>query len=853
MIGELIKIQPDQLSTRNGKRRKQPLYRRRWVHVLLLIFLLTGLGGWLGLKAYLKPFEEKAATYDMALVEQLEQSSIIYDRNRQEIGWLANENRVIIPFSDMPQHLIDALISTEDQRFWQHGGVDYWGIVRAAKANLLARETRQGASTITMQLVRTTYGNTEMTRERKILEMFLALRIEKHFRNKSRILELYLNRIPLGKGFYGIEAAAQGYFSKSAKDLTKSEAATIVGLIKSPRYFNPLNSMKLAMRERDKVFERMVDEKKMTREEADKLKKEAIALKPSDVGRAAGYVQKEVEEEVDAVLSSLGMEGITGKGFKIFTSVDVSLQQAAEKSLARRIGEIESNPVYPAREKMGDYTKKLAEYTAKLEAFRKGEAPEPKEKPLPAYLQGTLLAVDNKTGGVLAMCGGRDFGQSQYNRVLLSKRPAGTAFVPFVYTAAYEGKYFPGSRIQDQRMDNTKVMMGAVTGTLGEWGTEGTVESHEGTTSLRAALMQGKNNCAARLGLEIGVEKVNDLARRAGLGALPNEPSTLLGRTEVSLRDLALAYTIFPNGGTRPGGLWFVSRIEKADGTVLYERPEAQNAAVKVTDPIAAWMTHSCLEDSVFSDPGTAATAREYAPGMKDLHVAGKTGTHINGTDLWFAGYSKDLTCAVWMGLDKKEPVYPNAYSRHTALPVWVDVMMASAAKQTPAALEEPPGMQLVELCAESGELATDACLELGPDPGKPEKQKFIKCSYMEYIRPGSKLEVSCHIHNPVEKPSLALAPVNPQALGNPQAPVNGAAAPPPPDNAAVAVSVPVVLGDDPYGSITGTKGYSGTGNTAAVTPTDSGAPPLIPAAPVPVPGQSPLLPPSPGKATVDD
>lgn len=846
MIGELIKIKPEQLSPKGGKRRKKPLLKRRWVHVLLVLMLLTALGGWLGLKAYLKPFEEKAATYDMALVAQLEQSSIIYDRSRAEIGRLANENRVIIPFSDMPAHLIDALIATEDQRYWKHEGVDGWGIARAAWTNLKAGEMKQGASTITMQLARTTYGHTEITRERKILEMFLALRIFKHY-SRSQILELYFNRIPLGKGFYGIEAAAQGYFSKPAKELTKSEAAVIVGLIKSPRYYNPFNSLPLATRERNKVFDRMVAEEKMTEEEAEKLKKEPIALKPSETARATGYVQREVEDEVETILAGMGIEGITGKGYKIFTTLDSALQQAAEQSLARRLTEIENSQGYPAREKMSDYTKKLAEYAAKLEAHQKGTGPAPPEKPLPTYLQGALLAVDNRTGGVLAMCGGRDYGQSQFNRVLLSKRPAGTAFVPFVYAAAYAGTHFPGSRIVDQRMDNTKVMMGAVTGTLGEWGMEVTEGAHEGMTSLRSALIQGKNNCAARLGLDIGVKKVTDLAQRAGLGEMAEDPTTLLGRAEVSLRDLTLAYSIFPNAGAKPEGIWYVTRIEKPDGTAIYDRPAAAKLT-PVTDPVAAWMTHSCLEDAVFSDLGTASNYHRYGPAMKDLHVAGKTGTHINSTDLWFAGYSKDVTCAVWVGLDKKEPVYPDAFSRHTALPVWVDMMLAAAAKKAPDALEEPAGMQLVELCAESGELATDACLETGPDPSDPARQKLIKCSYMEFIRPGSKWELRCTYHNKPELATNSTAPVNPQALTN-------GSTDPGMDNRALPLTVPVVIGDDPYSSHSGARpdqGASGTTGPPAISPTDSTAPPLIPAAPVPNAGNSTLLNPSPGKAEVD-
>lgn len=840
MIGDLIKIQPGQLTVTRGKPRRKALFKRRWFQILLLTLLVAGLAGWLGLKAYLQPFKDKAETFDMAQVAKLEQSSILFDRNRAEIGRLANENRVLIPFSEMPVHLIDALVATEDQRFWDHKGVDYWGIARAAKDNFLAGEIKQGASTITQQLARTTYGLTDISRERKILEIYLAERIEKHYK-KHQILEHYLNRIPLGKGFYGIEAAAQGYFSKSAKDLTKTEAATLVGLIKSPRNYNPINSMALATRERNKVFDRMVAEKKLGSEEAEKLKKDPIPLKPSEVARATGYVQHEVEEEVEEILARMGIEGITGKGYKIYTTIDSALQQAAEQSLTRRLAEIENSAGYPEREK-------IADYAAKLDAFTKAKLPA-SGRPAPAYLQGIVLAVDNQTGGVLALCGGRDYSHSQYNRAKLTKRPAGTAFVPFVYTAAFEGTHFPGSRITDQRMDNTKVMMGAVTGTLGEWGTEGLAEKHDGTTSLRRALIQGKNNCAARLGLDIGVKKVTDLASeaRAGFGELPQDPSTLLGRAEVSLNDLTLAYTIFPNAGARPGETWFVTRIEKPDGTALYDRP-AEPKPVRVTDSIAAWMTHSCLEESLLLDIGTASNAaKDY--GLKDLPVAGKTGTHMNSTDLWFAGYSSRITCGVWVGLDKKETVYPDAFSRHTALPIWVDIMNASAAKSPPEPLSQPEGLSLVELCAESGELATDSCLETGPDPADPGRQKFIKCSYMEYIRPESKLEVRCTFHNKEDPVNAATAPVNPLALssgsGSDLASI---------DARPIPINAPVIIGDDPYQSVTGIRRDPGAiaDDPSALPAGNASAPPIIPTAPVRNPGNNQLLNPHPGPATVD-
>ncbi len=859
MIGDLIKIRPEQLPAR--RRNRMPLWKRPQFRVTALTLLAAGVVTWLSLRTYLAQFQEKAETFDLSLLGKFEQSSILFDRDGREIGRLANENRTLVQYSDMPQYLIDALVATEDSRFWEHKGVDYRGIARAAKDGLFAGRLVSGASTITQQLARNTYGLTERTRERKLLEIYLAERIERHYQ-KPTIIELYLNRIPFGKGFFGIEAAAQGYFSKTTRQLTKAEAATLIGLIKSPRFYNPINDPQLSLRERDQTIDRMVIRNYLTREEAVVLKGQPLGVKPSDTVRAAGYVQHEIEDEVEGILTELGVEGIAGKGFRVYTTIDSGMQQAMEASFMKRLAEVEQREDYPKDRE------KLADFTAKLEAHRKANGL-PQDAPRPAYLQGAGIAVDNRTGGVLAMAGGRNFGQSQYNRVLLTKRPAATAFVPFVYTAAFEDKWFPGSRIIDQRMDNTRVMLGATSGTLGELGVETFNIQHDDTTSVRKALIQGKNNCAARLGLEIGVEKVTAVAKRAGFGEMPADPAVLLGRQDVSVKDMALAYTTFPNGGTRPEGIHFVTKIENPEGRTLWKRAEEGVKQVLVTDPAAAWMTHSCLEESMLLDIGTASNALEL--GLKPMPVAGKTGTHINSSDLWFAGYSSEVTCAVWVGLDKREQVYPFAFGRHTALPVWVDVMNASVREgKEPADFAEPQGLSLVELCELSGDVASDACLEMRPDPADPSREKLTKISYMEYIRGGSKLGNVCKLHTIggetaatgfIAEPGVPVPPTGPTGVN----PALAAA-----DAIPVRINAATVLGKDPYTSVVASapaeveeegKGKrdpdkkGGDDEKNAVAKPGIQVAPAIPAAPVPVvsPGTAPrplLI--QPGKADIE-
>ncbi len=842
MIGDLIKINVDELPSRRA--RKKPFFRRTGFKFLLLGAIILGLSGYIGGQIYLKPFREKAASYDLTQLNKLEESSIVYDRNNLEIGRLASENRQLVTYDEIPPHFIEALVATEDSRFWTHRGIDWYGVTRATVWNTIQGQSRQGASTITQQLARQTFRLFERSLDRKITEAFLAERIEKVHNSKPRILEMYLNRIYFGSGFYGIGAAAQGYFSRTVPELTLEESAILVGLIKNPRLYSPISGQReLTLRERNEVYDRMVLTDKLTKQQAAELKVKPLVINLSETARASGYLQQEVENEVDRILEQQGYEGIGGKGFKVYTTVDSVIQQAAEASMKARLSAIEALPEYPkppGRETPAEFAKNMA-------ALRATGNPRTKA-PTPAYLQGAALVIDNKTGAILSMVGGREFKESQYNRVVLTKRPAGTVFTPFVYAAAFEGRSFPGSRVQDDPMDNTRVMVGATTGMLGEWGMETLQGVHEGEISVRQAIAEGKNNCVARLGLETGTDKVIDFAKRAGLDGQSNEPATLLGRGEVSVRDLCLAYSTFPNGGVRPTATSIVTRIENASGQIVYSRPANSYPQVRVTDPITAWMVHSCLDDALAVGTGKPATD-DY--GLKNFPAAGKTGTHSKSTDLWFAGYSSDLTCVVWTGLDRKDTIYPDAFSNRVALPVWTDIMNASQANFKGRDFQAPEDIGQVELCTVSGKLATDACLELRPDPADPTRNKLFKSSYLEYVRPGYRLTQPCDFHSnatSIEAPDVSLDPpslFSPAGVGMAVELEEATAVP---------LKAPTVIGKDPYESRFGVE-------IAAVDPSrpprasvvkDEVPAPAPPPMPVYQPGKD-LLTPNPGRASVDD
>ncbi|MDG2125895.1 MAG: transglycosylase domain-containing protein, partial [Verrucomicrobiales bacterium] len=380
------------------------------------------------------------------------------------------------------------------------------------------------------------------TIDRKLTEAFLANRIEQHY-SKNDILELYLNRIFFGSGFYGIEAAAQGYFGKSARQLTIDESAVLVGLIKSPNRLSPINNPKLAKQERNYVLNRMRDEKKLTREECIRLKEMELKISPKPVKQLATYEEAYIRQ---LVIDQVGYEEASQGGYRVYTTIDRDIQHVARESLKAKLTQVENETPGYVHPKYADYDAayRAAEGDAEIKALGK-----------PEYLQGAVMMIDNDSGAIIAMVGGRDFKHSEYNRALQSKRPAGTAFMPFVYAAAFgDGEKFPGSIVSDSPMDQRQLQIGGdLVGVAPEWGVEQEENSYEGDISARRALVKGKVAASVRLGNGVGLTKVTDLAARAGIESkLKAFPSTFVGASEVKMAEMCLGYSMFPNKGKRP-------------------------------------------------------------------------------------------------------------------------------------------------------------------------------------------------------------------------------------------------------------------------------------------------------------
>ncbi len=756
-------------------RPKKRWFLRWWFTIPVLTILLAAVVGAVIFYKVKWEFEAQAREFDYTRLEAMESASVILDRHGNLLGRIFTQNRDQVAFERLAPTLLEAVVAAEDARFYEHTGVDVRGVVRAVYENWRAGKDKQGASTLTQQLARNTFPEqlppTDRTKARKLREMFVAREIERRC-SKQQILELYLNRVYFGNGFFGAQAAAKGYFGKNASELEYSESAMLCGLLRSPDRLSPWRNYTACIDERNRVLNRLLELNRMTREQYDKAFAEEPELKNKRPIHQENYPADLVYQQV---LKIVGRDRATSEGLRIYTTLDSALQKKAEESLRAELNAVEQRPDYPHQT--------LAQFTRIFEAANKTPTDAQGRRLNPEYLQGAALVLNNKTGGILAMVGGRDFQQSELNRIRQVQLPPGTAFKPVVYAAAFEKGMFPGTAVEDMVMDNTKVMIGGTTGILGEWGPERADNRFEGTISARTALVKSKNAATVRLGMATGLKEVLDLADDAGISSeLAAYPRTYLGGSEVVPMDLVLAYTMFANGGVRPANTYIIRRIEDKLGNVIFEeKPET----VRVIKETTAFEVHSCLEQ-VLEPEGTAERASTEL-GLRRYPVAGKTGTAYNFTDAWFIGYSSEITCGVWIGIDQQRgkpraSIYRGAFGKDIALPVWADIMKASFETYKPVEFVQPKGIIRVEICRSSGELATDKCFENG-----------VRTTYQEICTEEQAPKNPCSTH------SSGMA-----------APLAGKAAPDgvlkarilePQTLKSIALKEPTVLGNDPYGS----------------------------------------------------
>jgi penicillin-binding protein 1A len=618
------------------------------------LLILFGLGASAAVAAYLY-YWSWAMKFDMNKVSQMPSISVIYDRKGQVIQRLYEQNRILVDGSQIPDVLRKAVVAKEDERFFYHGGFDPIAITRAFLLNLVGKKISSGASTITQQLARNSAEMFDRTYDRKIKEIFLAMRIESHF-SKDEILTYYLNRIFFGGNIYGIGAASDAYFGKSPKDLNLSESALLAGIIAGPNSFSPWRNPAKARDARAKVLQRMVSARFITQQEADACNAEPLTLRPL-TSIPGSYVTFAVLNNLPA---EINQETLYRGGLKIYTSIDLDFQKTAEQKIEEGLTKIENDSDY----KHTTHAQYLAHSKNETEDLA-----------APPYLQSAFVAINNRDGGVLAIVGGRNFDESSFNRALLAHRQIGSTVKPFVYSNAFNILDYSAFTLVDHSVFDLKNPDASVV----------PVGPNPDFISAREALRRSDNYAAMRTGIASGVENFCYLFKQATGADAPPYPSSLLGACDVTPLQLTSAFTIFPNYGilTKP---WFIDRIENTKGEVLYKNQSSQKM---VLSPQIAFQVSDMLRGVV--DGGTAAALRGTFD-MKD-DMGGKTGTTNDYKDAWFVGYTSEVTAGIWVGLDKPQTIMPGGYSARLAVPIWGSIMKIASPHFPSKKMAPPPGL----------------------------------------------------------------------------------------------------------------------------------------------------------------
>jgi 1A family penicillin-binding protein len=701
--------------------------------VAVVSFFTAGVAAWFSydITAGLPRRDAISGLGDMA------QATTIFDAHDRHAFTIFKEQRIELPLSKMSPNLIKAVISVEDQRFYDHSGVDAIRVAGAVLKNLEAGRRAEGGSTITQQLARLSLLTRDKTYRRKVKEIILASYIEKEYQ-KNDILEMYLNKVYFGDGFYGVEAAARGYLGKSASDLTVDEAALLAGLIQSPSAYAPTGNLDRALARRAIVLQTMVSSGVIDAKTAEQARSARVKLVNGlEATESSGlYFKEAVRREL---VEKFGWPRVSQGGLRVFTTIDIDLQRAAETLIEKNLQDIEG------RKGFGHAPR------AKVAKVKEGEAPD--------YLQAALVTIDPTTGYVRALVGGRDFTESRFNRAIQAKRQAGSAFKPFVYAAAIEAGQSPASLISNL---NDPILT-----PQGDWVPEDE-HSDADSMTLRTALRTSSNRAAVQLLNTVGIPQAVDYAKKLNVGTPPSVPSLALGAGEVTLSSLTAAYGAFANGGIvrRP---ILVRRVEDSDGTVLFND---QGKADRAVSESTAFLMASMLADVINS--GTAYRARQ--SGFM-LPAAGKTGTTNDYVDAWFVGFTPKLVTGVWIGFDQPKTIIRNGYAGEIAVPLWGSFMKVATRDDKPEWLTKPASVTTANVCRISGKLPNAGCdhVEVVKRDGTIETRSMI---YTEYFVKGTQPTDVCPLHQPRSFMD-AIAGVFGKESGPPPVPVAGTGLPP--------------------------------------------------------------------------
>jgi len=641
---------------------------------MLIMGVLTG-------AVVLGVYSQLAKGYDLAELGEMPERTVVLDSKGQVMGRLHGEDRIVVSLAEVSPWFVKALLAREDTRFYRHSGIDFIGVLRAMIRNLKDGRIVQGASTLTMQLARNSYPDLDdRSFHRKLLEMMLARRIEKAI-GKDQILEHYINRIFFGPGLWGIQRASQVYFGKHASQLTLSEAALIAGLIRSPSRFSPFRNFNGAVKERDDVLRRLVEVRAITKEEEVAARYEEVILRGQPAFQSqGGYALDVIKRDLDLILEDKELrEG----GLRVITTLDKDLNEAVEGILDKRLREVEKLRGFAHPTKAGyDLSWDMVSNVV--------ETP---------YIQGATAVLNNDTGGVLALVGGRDYRQSKFNRATNGSRQIGSTVKPFVYAAGIEAGLMPGTLISDDPLKP-----GEISGVDATWNPGNSDGRFTGLQPLTTGLVQSRNTMTIRVGNYAGLDRVMETLADVGLpSGQKSTPQVFIGNVSGNAYQVAAAYSAFPNEGLRKRP-YLIDQIVDKKGRVIFR---AGIMEVDTISPGAAQVIRRMLSQVI--DHGSASALRsEY--GFKEA-AGGKTGTTNNYKDAWFAGYTRGLTAAVWVGFDRGASIVEEGYGSRLALPIWADVMNRAVGLGYSSAVGRPEApTSRVALCRHSSLLATGGC-----------------------------------------------------------------------------------------------------------------------------------------------
>ena len=601
-------------------------------------------------------------TIDDAAVQS--QATRLYDVNGALITQLAVENRTLVDLSHIPENLKKAMIALEDQNFYSHWGIDVKGVIRATFVNLRTGKVIQGGSTITQQLAKNVFLTSERTMSRKVKEAMLAVQIERRY-TKDEILGMYFNQIYFGNGAYGAEAAARTYFGKHVEELSLSECAVLAGIPRSPNLNNPINNPARAKLRRDTALQSMLELGYISKDQYDDTLKQPITVFEADPVVAAYFVE-EVRQQLE---KTYGSNAVYKGGLSVYTTLDLHLQDLAQRAAENgaRIAEAKALP--------------YLEHEFAL-----------KEKPA---LQVAFIAMDPRTGAVRAMVGGRDFKKYQFNRATQAMRQPGSAFKPFIYTAAIDNGFTAADTILD-----APIVYKTENGEA--WKPENFDKDFKGPTTLRNGLSYSRNVVTVKLLEKIGTYNAINYAHKMGIQAhLTRDLTLALGTSEVTLMELVNGFSTLANKGVKTDP-WLITSVRDADGKLLEENSPHATDAVNAT---TAYIVTNILRGVL--DYGTASNVRSLG---FTRNAAGKTGTTSDFSDAWFVGYTPDLVAGVWFGYDQRRRIGKLLTGGAIAAPVWTDFMMRATAGQPDKDFPVPPGIEFAKICQDTGKLYDGRC-----------------------------------------------------------------------------------------------------------------------------------------------